>query len=171
MKQNAVLAALSSLFILAAVPSLALAAPKGAVKLSSEKVFESNGFHCGQRKTGWVPGRLIKRGFFYPHAAERRNILGLARQASGKRKKRLTRRANNFRTLIAERLPVCQQGQGSQALRFDLSGAVGLTLGSTTANSFSALQLQSANASRSNMRKANGAGQLSEVVTSGTGRI
>lgn len=50
--------------------SLAYGAPNGAKKLPEERLFALEDFSCGFNKNRWTPGRIIKRGFFYPLAAE-----------------------------------------------------------------------------------------------------
>ncbi len=92
-------------------PPPAFATPNGAKKLPSDKLFESDNFYCGKIGNNWIPGRLITRGFFYPHNKERANILALANTAKGGKRSSLLNRAQTLKNQILERTATCNAGK------------------------------------------------------------
>ena len=156
-----------------------LAAPKGAVKLSNDKVFERNGYYCGKPRSVWIAGRMLARGFFYSHAAERKNVVALAKVATGKKKKNLTNKAKNLKELTAARNPECADGSSViptptpeiRSLKFNLSSAVGLALRSATSSLGVARVSARDSEVGSNMSVVTNDGQLEESVSSGSAVI
>ncbi len=92
------------------VVSTAYAAPRGAVSLGSDKLFQPGAFYCGNIGNSWIPGRLIAGGLFYSRSAERANILKSARKASDAIKKRLTKKARMLLTKQRTEMPTCSSG-------------------------------------------------------------
>jgi hypothetical protein len=163
------------------VPSAAFSAPpKGAVKLPNSKVVKKDGFFCGNvRSNTWVPGRGIAGGYFYSYQAERTNLRGQLKGASKSKRAKLRAKIDGLSALISSRSEQCVAGGGSngggggssspgRALKFDFSGAVGLTL----KNAKGAASLYSGQSSpESNLRKIDGSGQQSEALKSGSATV
>jgi len=177
--------ALAALILI--TPTYVLAAPKGAVKLPADKIYRRENFYCGQIKSSWIAGKLVS-GYFYSHAAEKANIAAQSKLATGRKKKQLQSKVKSLQSLIAVRNPQCSGGPNSdptvtptptititpagQALKFNLSDAVGLALGSASSSSFDAQGAVALNNGiGSNMRKVKSSGQMEDVVTSGAAEI
>ena len=180
-----------TLAILALITAVtpAIAAPKGAVELSSDKLFQSSSFYCGYINNKWIPGRALTTTLFYSHAAERKNVLAQYKTAQGRKKLSLQKKAKTLQTQIKARSETCQSGPGNgggggtatptstpgtgtQALSFNLADTVGLALGDPSVNSFDLGGASTrANGNGSNMRKVKGDGQMEEVVNSGSASI
>jgi hypothetical protein len=166
---------LSTMVLVLISPSMAISAPpKGAIKLAKSKLVQRSGFFCGNIKKGiWVPGRRISKGYFYSYQAERNNLRSQLKKASKKRKAKLRAQIVALTNLIASRSTECAGGSGggggtgATALKFDFSGAVGLTLNQSTGGA-SLYSGQSSSSSKSNMSKVNADGTTSPAVSSGT---
>ncbi len=161
------------------VPSAAFAGrPSGAVKLAKAKLIKKTGFYCGNVKgSSWLPGKLIAGGFFYSHQAERANLTKALSRASKSKKKKIRAQIKMLNGLIAARASRCAGGGGAKKgrLRFDFSGAVGLTLKSTARTQSAGIEPSDGLAvqakSSSNLQKIDGSGDLSSVVSSGSAVI
>jgi hypothetical protein len=167
------------LSVLLAPSSAFSAPPKGAVKLPNSKVVKKDGFVCGNiRRDTWVPGRRIAGGYFYSYQAERTNLRGQLKGASKSKRAKLRAKIDGLSALIASRSEQCVAGGGSngggggssspgRALKFDFSGAVGLTLNQSTGAALYSRQSYSP----SNLKKVDDSGRQSDVVTSGSAMI
>ncbi len=141
--------------------SFASAVPKGAKKLPNSSLSKATGYWCGKISNKWIPGKKLSGGYFYSHAAERKNLLEQAQKASGKRKKKLTKQATQLKSFITSRGPTCADLSKSP-LRFNLATASGVALQpSTSSAGLSAL------GKTSNLKRVDEDGSLSELLTSG----
>jgi hypothetical protein len=93
-----------------AASSLAIAVPKGAVKLPSSDTFQSGNIICGKIKGSWIPGRNLAGGFFYSRAAERKNTLTKAKTSSGAKKTKLLKKAKQLKSKQKSESPTCLTG-------------------------------------------------------------
>lgn len=159
----------SVLLLVILAPSVAFSAPpKGAVKLAKSKLVRKDGFFCGNIKgKTWAPGRRISGGYFYSYQAERTNLRGQLKRASKKNRAKIRGQIDALTSLIAARSAACATGL-KKALRFNFSGAVGLTLSQATG---AASRYAASSGSSSNLNKVDGAGKQYPAVTSGSATI
>lgn len=170
---------LLALIAIISFPSAAFAGrPSGAVKLARAKLIKKTGFYCGNvRGSSWLPGKLIPGGFFYSHQAEKINLTKALSRASKSKKKKIQAQIKVLNGLIAARASQCAGGGGAKKgrLRFDFSGAVGLTLKSTTRAQSVGVEpnngLAAQATSSSNLQKIDGSGAVSSAVSSGSAVI
>lgn len=137
-------------------------------------------FYCGKMGASkWIPGRLVKK-YFYSHQAEKKNLLQQLRTASKTKKKKLQAQISALGKLISARSPLCATGgpgriPKTSPLKFNLSGAIGLTLKNPEAQSLSAFartgQTSKLAVPSSNLQKVSSAGTVSSVVSSGSATV
>ena len=157
-------------FAFLALATTANATPKGAVNLSSDKLFQSGSFHCGYVRSKWIPGRMLSRTLFYSHAAEKKNVLADYKKAKGKKKAALLKKSKALQKQTNDRASTCAGGRStSKKLRFNLAGAVGLALKSTSTSSLR--KNDTSTAGTSNLEVVSSDGSTSSAVSSGTATI
>jgi hypothetical protein len=169
------------------------AAPTGAVKLPKAKLSKKNGFYCGNvKKSSWIPGKLVSGGYFYSHQAEKANLTKQLKKAPKRNKSKIRQQIASLDSLIASRAGQCLGNSltptptpnitrtatptpRANPLKFDFSGAVGLTLknstGSLAVRTLASPELTTLDAPSSNLQKVDGTGKLSTAVSSGSANI
>jgi hypothetical protein len=188
--------------IAVAVPAVAAASapvPVGAKRLSADKVRRVGHVACGRftSSTQWVPGTVLKHGYFISHDAQARNYGKLARKASGKKRVRLAAIAKRYRTLAKDQRhrcyfpaslpprvtppaappaapPVAPPVAPATPLRFDASSAVGLALSDSAGSALGAssmMAMPATPATGSNLVAIDGAGRTHDAVDSGSAAI
>ena len=139
----------ATVFLVAIHVSIAQAArrPDG-ITVPSDALFSSQGVLCARISASPVPG-VLSGGKFVSHLAAAQFYKQQAKRAKNKRKKKQLRdNASAYRRRHAEELAVCQQtagggggeggggggggGSGAAAVRFNVSGAVGIALAPVT---------------------------------------
>ncbi len=166
--------------VISALPSLATAAPKGSLKLSTKNMKKFGSIRCGLVKNSWIPGKLVK-GYFYSYAAEVSNLKRSLKTAKTSAKAKIRAQITSLTALIKASTPVCNGQRSTNPsqianLKFDLSGAKGLVLSDPqmTGASFSdgdKFQMLSGEQASSNIRKVLDGGGLAPVVVSGKAQI
>lgn len=162
---------LFTLAFISVATSEAAAAPTGAVRLSKSKLDKKSGFYCGNVKGDtWVPGKLLSGGYFYSHLSEKSNLTKQLKSAPKKKKAKIQSQIDSLSTLISTRTSQCTGAPsgGKNALRFNFSGAVGLTLKEASRSS---PRVSGRSSSKSNLQKVDSSGQVSSVVSKGSATI
>lgn len=155
--------------------------PHGAFGVGSRRLIRVGGITCAPARTGkYLPGRY-KGGYFAPFIQLARNFQREARfEKNPRKKKRLLNQAAKFRRMQGQYGGLCSRrerrpdGPGRDrgtSLRFDFSGAVGLTL-TKGANMLShrarGVAGASSGAGQSNIDKIMPDGTIEDAVESGT---
>jgi hypothetical protein len=170
---------------LAPTAAVAKANPPGAVKLPKSGLKRTQGIVCGNLHRNWLPGSVLRSGYFLSDIQQSRNFTALGRHAKGAAKKRDLAQAKFYSKRAKTRQPTCTQaGRTTLAstpqptptatpLRFNIGGATALALqGTTTMHAVRRMAVQaSAPAVGSNLQAVSGSGQLSDAVSSGTASI
>ena len=152
------------------------ARPSGAIKLSKSKLSKKSGFYCGNvKKASWIPGKVLPGGYFYPHQAERATLSKQLKKAPKSKRSKIQKQIATLDRFIAKRSGQCRGGGDTKALRFNFSGAVGLTLKNNVGTQSLAVKaigdISGLESPSSNLNKVDSAGQQSEVVTTGSAVI
>lgn len=110
MKSNKTLKILILLILNLCLTKPGYAAPKGAVKLGPDKLFQVGSIYCGYINGTWIPGRKLSGDYFYSRAAERKDVLKKAKNAPSKLKAKLKKKAKNLLSKKNSEGPTCLVG-------------------------------------------------------------
>ena len=153
------------------VPTMVSAAPRpaGAIKLPAAKQKKIGSIRCGKVGASWLPGAVIKGGYFVTHTQQFKNFSKAAARKKGTAAKRLRTQAKAYQSKARSQLASCRKAAvpATTPLRFNFSGAVALAKGGS-ATTASRRASGAASTASSNVSAVLPSGQLRDAVVSGS---
>jgi hypothetical protein len=161
--------------------------PTGAVKLSKAKVKRVGVVRCGTIAGKRFPGTIVRSRYFITHAQQSKNFAKLARRSKGSKRRSYDRKAKAFAKKARRQLPTCRRKPATNVppgwtptpaststptpLRFNVNGASGLALRSSSASFSLTAASRNAAAPTSNLSAVDATGGVRDAVSSGSASI